>query len=573
MVEREFYIYLEIFWYLNCMSNNNQQKEKIVIIGYGWVGQANAIALIKMGYQVFYYDIIPPIFRYSAQYSDFYNKIQPLDKPLVEDGPNTWYIISVGDRVNSDGTQDLSLIKKAIESIKGANGKIILRSTILPQHLKELNFDYYLPEFLHEKHAVEESLNPFYFVLGRRKSSISKPKFLSEWELRARKVFIGAPEQAAYIKYLSNIWNAVRIAFVNEFGSLIQEPSNFRSLKEIEKIIDFVFDKKSYSRYGKSFGGHCLPKDLLAFYSIHSKTKAVPIIQAAFESNQLHKKRELFYAHLPEWFSSWIEEYGTTVNFGLLAFLWNKFNAFPLVKNSRARMRFLVAAIGKLIPDRSLEKAREIWDKKAIKNARYFVNTKGAFGKDVNEFDLRESGAADYQKYIFQDPLLAPILNDSERDRVLEIGCGIGRMTEFFRQHFNQVSGVDISNKMIESAKKRLGHLSGIELKVGDGQVLDFLDDYFHLVFSYQTFQHFPTEQVLAKNLRELYRTLKPDGIAKLHLRTGRGPYKWHWAYGASVTPAIINNLAEDIGFRFIKYQIEDSKSLWVWLEKPEISA
>jgi phosphoglycerate dehydrogenase-like enzyme len=44
------------------MSQIEQSKEeKIVIVGFGWVGQANALALVQMGYQVFYYDVLPPL--------------------------------------------------------------------------------------------------------------------------------------------------------------------------------------------------------------------------------------------------------------------------------------------------------------------------------------------------------------------------------------------------------------------------------------------------------------------------------------------------------------------------------
>ena len=129
-------------------------KEKIVIVGYGWVGQANALALTTMGYPVFYYDVTPPVFRYE-KYRDLYKQIPALNNPLQRDGQNTWYMVSVGDRVKESGEQDISLIKNALNSLKAAKGKVILRSTILPQSLKDLPFDYYLPEFLHENHAAE----------------------------------------------------------------------------------------------------------------------------------------------------------------------------------------------------------------------------------------------------------------------------------------------------------------------------------------------------------------------------------------------------------------------------------
>ncbi len=280
------------------------KNEKIIIIGFGWVGQANALALAKIGYQVFCYDVVKPPHFYEDKYSGLYNSIKWLGAPLSEDGPNACYLVCVGDKVKEDGAQDISLIKKALNLVKNAQGTVILRSTILPQHLKSLKFDYYVPEFLHEKKAVEEVLDPFYFVVGQRNTTAVQPALLKNFESRAKKIFHGTPEQASYIKYLSNVWNALRIAFVNEFGNIIKIPKTKAHREEIEKIIDFVFEKNAYLRYGRSFGGHCLPKDLMAITGIN-KNKNVSILKAAFESNEFHKELEKKHSHIPEWFSMW----------------------------------------------------------------------------------------------------------------------------------------------------------------------------------------------------------------------------------------------------------------------------
>lgn len=277
---------------------------EVIVVGYGWVGQANALALAQIGYPVFYYDIIEPLHFYEDEYKNLYSCIKPLKDPLDKDNSKACYLVCVKDKVSEDGKQDISHIKKALNSLENAKGIIILRSTVLPQHLKKLNFDYYVPEFLHEKQAVEEVLNPFYFVVGRRQAAKNEPELFSNLENRAKKIFRGTPEQASYIKYLSNTWNTLRIAFVNEFGNIIKVPKTKAHREEIEKITDFFFEKKDYLRYGRSFGGHCLPKDLLAITNIH-KDKNIPILKAIFESNEFHKKLEQKHSHIPEWFSKW----------------------------------------------------------------------------------------------------------------------------------------------------------------------------------------------------------------------------------------------------------------------------
>jgi UDPglucose 6-dehydrogenase len=281
-------------------------KEKIVVVGYGWVGQANALALRSMGYSVSYFDPGNPTFHYEAKYSELYKHIPRQSTVLERDSPNTWYIVCVGDRVAEDGVQDISLIEKALDSLEGVAGHVILRSTIIPDSLARLRFDFYVPEFLHEKKAVEECITPYYFVIGRNSDSASEPSFFAKWEEKALRTFRGTPREASHIKYLSNLWNALRIAFTNEFGSTIKEPSSSEAVRDIERVMQFIFEDKGYLRYGRSFGGHCLPKDTRAYARWGKDTdRDVALIESMLISNAAHQIRENKYSDLHEWFSEW----------------------------------------------------------------------------------------------------------------------------------------------------------------------------------------------------------------------------------------------------------------------------
>ncbi|MDO8667882.1 MAG: hypothetical protein Q7K35_02155, partial [bacterium] len=77
-----------------------------------------------------------------------------------------------------------------------------------------------------------------------------------------------------------------------------------------------------------------------------------------------------------------------------------------------------------------------------------------------------------------------------------------------------------------------------------------------------------PSEQLIKDYLDEIYRVLKPDGIAKIHLRTGLGTYKWHWYYGVAVSPEIALIMAKKAGFSVVEQKIEGLKNLWLTLEK-----
>ena len=280
-------------------------KEKMVIVGFGWVGQANALALNQLGFDVSYFDPATPERHYTT-YASAYDSLNKLSDVKAKDSSDTWYVVCVGDRVSEEGVQDISSIKKALESLKGVKGGVILRSTVLPDLLEDLPFDYYVPEFLHEKKAVEECIDPYIFVVGSRPNARPKPALFEIWSTRSRKNFEGTPREASFIKYLSNLWNAMRIAFVNEIGDALGRPSSKKELDGINNVINFLFDNRSYLRYGRSFGGHCLPKDSRAFAAWYGKkTGALPLLNGMYAANSQHEQLEKEFPLMPEWYSEW----------------------------------------------------------------------------------------------------------------------------------------------------------------------------------------------------------------------------------------------------------------------------
>ncbi len=81
-------------------------------------------------------------------------------------------------------------------------------------------------------------------------------------------------------------------------------------------------------------------------------------------------------------------------------------------------------------------------------------------------------------------------------------------------------------------------------------------------------FKHFPDIRLVEEYFREIKRTLRPCGLAKLQLRTGPTPHSWQWFYGVSFTPEVARTLAEGTGLAAVKMEVENKKSLWLWLKK-----
>lgn len=173
----------------------------------------------------------------------------------------------------------------------------------------------------------------------------------------------------------------------------------------------------------------------------------------------------------------------------------------------------------------TLARMRRDWDERAARDALHYIYTEGT---DETGFDL--SGRANYDQLV--RPFL-PVLLQGRRPstcRVVEIGCGAGRMTRWFAREFLEAHGIDVSARMIELARRRLRDCPNAILHVGSGQDLRALPDAaFDLAFSYIVFQHIPTRSAIENYVREAARALKPGGAFKFQLNGDQSPeYRNH---------------------------------------------
>ena len=92
-------------------------------------------------------------------------------------------------------------------------------------------------------------------------------------------------------------------------------------------------------------------------------------------------------------------------------------------------------------------------------------------------------------------------------DKILDLGCGNGRLFEIVNGA--EYIGVDISEKMIQVAKKRYPQA---QFLVTSPLSLPFSENTFDKVFCLSVLHHIPSSQLRVQFLREIKRVLKPQG-------------------------------------------------------------
>lgn len=107
------------------------------------------------------------------------------------------------------------------------------------------------------------------------------------------------------------------------------------------------------------------------------------------------------------------------------------------------------------------------------------------------------------------------LLKDKKIELLLDIATGTGDLAfEAMRLHPEKIVGIDISNGMLEIARKkaiRKGYNGKVEFFEGDSENLLFENNKFDAItvgFGVRNFEN------LEKGLREMYRVLKPGGVS-----------------------------------------------------------
>ena len=117
-------------------------------------------------------------------------------------------------------------------------------------------------------------------------------------------------------------------------------------------------------------------------------------------------------------------------------------------------------------------------------------------------------------KAIERAEFLALVQNE-QKQSLLEIGAGHGRDSKFFQENGLQVTCIDLSPEMV-----RLCQQKGLDARVMDMINMDFPDHSFDAVYSLNSLLHVPKKQ-LTSVLQSIRRVLKEDGLFYLGVYGG----------------------------------------------------
>jgi len=97
--------------------------------------------------------------------------------------------------------------------------------------------------------------------------------------------------------------------------------------------------------------------------------------------------------------------------------------------------------------------------------------------------------------------------SNAKGKKLLEVGCGTGHWSRFFSEYGFEVTGLDISKRMINTALQK--GIPNVSLHIGDGHLLPFADDSFDLTAAITTLEFVRDTDAV---LREMIRCTRKGG-------------------------------------------------------------
>lgn len=159
--------------------------------------------------------------------------------------------------------------------------------------------------------------------------------------------------------------------------------------------------------------------------------------------------------------------------------------------------------------------SERFWDERAREQALFFVdNTVDYRNPDVERFWAEGEVAVG-------DILGELGVELRPADTLVEIGCGVGRLTRVLAKRGRQVVAVDVSEEMLARARELNPRLENVRWLHGDGESLAGVDSAsVDGCFSHVVFQHLPDPELTLGYVREMARVLRPGGWAAFGLST-----------------------------------------------------
>jgi UDPglucose 6-dehydrogenase len=254
---------------------------KIGILGIGMIGSA-----IKKGFEsehdVSFFD---PKFK-DSKFEDV------LNSEII--------FICVPTDQSDDGSCDVSIVNLSLTNLSNQSysGIVVIKSTVRPGFTSECQLIFkdlkicFVPEFLRERCAYEDFMNMEALIIGAESEEIFTEVIKVHSFLKPKKIIKLTSSEAETVKYMSNVYKAMKVVFSNIIYELSHKlEGNYDNV--LDAFLSLSIKEKDYMSVNsdyRGYGGYCLPKDTTALdYTLKELGLYFNLIEAIDKDNKKFK--------------------------------------------------------------------------------------------------------------------------------------------------------------------------------------------------------------------------------------------------------------------------------------------
>jgi UDPglucose 6-dehydrogenase len=188
--------------------------------------------------------------------------------------------VCVPTPMTQDGECYTGYVEEVVKELDGYTKDkiVVIKSTIIPGTTARLNTKYknntivFSPEFLTEANSINDFKNQTRIILGGDRKGTNKLRVMFSKAFPKAHIIKTDSTYAEMIKYLTNNFLTVKVAFANEMYKICE-----RLRIDYDKVVEYATldERLGPSHWGVpgpdgdfGYGGHCFPKDIQAMISL-----------------------------------------------------------------------------------------------------------------------------------------------------------------------------------------------------------------------------------------------------------------------------------------------------------------
>jgi len=288
-------------------------KKSIAVIGQGFVGGSLTTVFAERGFDVYAYDKAGKYAKgalpsHGDPVAGYPGSIAELIGDNEEDGTPGFskvYFVCLPTPMFEDGSADLSIVESVLAELASVPGEriAVVKSTVPPGSVETWNKKFldaelrivFNPEFLTEANALDDMRNQNRIILGGPRPWINTVKQVFQSAFPKVPIIKTSSTTAEMIKYLTNNFLSVKVAFANEMAQICEALDKSGLNVDYDKVVEYSkYDKRLGDSHWavpgpdghRGYGGSCFIKDINAMISIAEKLGVdTSVLDGAWKKN------------------------------------------------------------------------------------------------------------------------------------------------------------------------------------------------------------------------------------------------------------------------------------------------